>query len=547
MRSSALFSPPADKSLGDSRAIAYLLLLVWMGVLLLSTNGEQSLMAFDEGNFAAEARFMVESGNWLARQWWGQPVYTHGIALNWLMASSYVLFGQGDWAARLPSIVTAIGASLLTYEIGRTVLPNRPMALVGALILAIMPLWFQYGRLATQDMPLVFLELLGIWALLQAETFPRYRFFWGLLAGTVLGLGFLMKSFMILLPSVALLPYLIGQQRRHRHLTNLGLYLGLLIGLTAVGLWILLSVRLYGDSVLPALFGKIAELSDQPFHSDANALYYFWNIPANAFPWPLFTLIACLIGWRRPRPDLFGRRSPYGLLLWGYPFVLAGLLTLFPTRTPYYALQLYPFMALLAAIAMAALTQPPWRRIGQILSDSFGILGWVLVIVALISIVGIPGVSLPSEAQTYQYLALILGTGLGLLPYWWRVKSGEQPYTWIAGWLLPIWLTIAVAGFSGLLGNYAPDLKAALQSPDVYAQLADQPVDFVVEPQFDGPTHQTWVLLTVYTPQLGSLKQATADLAPNHYAWVSPNLDLATAPPHRVVTQIRQWHLIQTR
>lgn len=536
------------KSLSQARVVPYLLIAFWLGMLLLSSNGQQSLMAHDEGNFAAEARFMVDSGHWLARQWWGQPVYTHGIALNWLIASSYTLLGQNDWTARLPSILSCLGAALLTYDIGKQVLPNPRTALVGALILGVMPLWFQYGRLATQDMPLVSLELLGIWGLLQAEKFPKYRVYWGLLAGAMVGLGFLMKSFMIVLPVVALIPYLIAQHRRHRHLFNPGLYLGLLLGLAGVGLWIGLSMATYGDVVWQQLFGKLTELGSEPFHQDGGRFYYLWNIPANAFPWPLFVLIGYGIGWRRrTRLDPLVRQSPYFLLIWGYPVVLLGLLTLFPTRAPYYPLQLYPFLALLSAIVITALLQSPWQWIGRLLSDGFGLLGLVLIVAAVLTSTGIPGVSLPPEVSDYQGMALVLGIGFALLPYWWRRQATRYPLRWIWGWLVPIWLTVTVAGFSGLLGNYTPDIKAALRTPDVVAAVADDAVDFVIETPVDGETHKTWVLLTLYTPQLGTLRYQATELPPNHAAWVSPKVSLVDAEPYQVITELRQWRLIQTR
>ena len=203
-----------------------LLLSAWASLLLATTFVHPSLMAYDEGNFAAEARFMTESGRWLARLWWGSPVYTHGVLLNWLMVVSFKIFGIGARAARLPSAIACVTAVLLTYDISRIITGKRIIGFLSAAVLMLFHLWFQYGHLATQDMLLVCLELFGIWGLLKAEAQPSRRIAWGFLSGLVLGLGFLDKSFMILLPAAALVPYLVFEQRRHRHLTNPGFVLG---------------------------------------------------------------------------------------------------------------------------------------------------------------------------------------------------------------------------------------------------------------------------------------------------------------------------------
>lgn len=508
--------------------------MVWAALLLLTSQIHPSLMAHDEGNFAAEARFMVESGSWLARQWWGNPVYTHGVALNWLMSSSYSVFGRSDVAARLPSLLACLLSVGLLYRIGQQLLNSR-RAFIAALLLPVMPLYLQYGHLATQDMLLVCLELTGVWALLQAE--QTRRLYWGMLAGSVVGIGFLVKSFMIVLPAIALLPYLIGQNSRHRHLTNPGIYIGLCAGIAAVLTWLHLSIMTYGSGVLSHLFGKLSELSE-PFHPDAGPFYYFWNIPANAFPWGLFTLIGFSLALRHYH------RSPYRLLLLGYPVMLLALLCLFPTRTPYYALQLYPFMALFSALALDCMAQRLGHWLPRLLSYSFGLLGGLLLLAGILAMTRIPGASLPAEVAAYGPTALGLGSGLLLLPVSWHVWQKQAPQVWVANWLAAFWLGFAIAGITGVWGNYSPTLKADLQQPALVSVLAAHAVDFVVAAPVDGETNKTWVLLTFYTPHLGHLYQQLADLPPDAYAWVAPGTEPVPGATYQELEQIQQWRLI---
>ncbi|OLP15632.1 hypothetical protein BST81_25090 [Leptolyngbya sp. 'hensonii'] len=527
-----------QNSTSQSNIQPYLLLLTWIGLLLLSGCWHQSLMAHDEGNYALEARFMVESGDWLARLFWGNPVYTHGIALNWLIAVGYTLFGISDGVARLPSLIACLLSTFFLFEISRILLKDS-LAMLASLILGVIFIWLEYARLATQDMLLVCLELTGLWALLQAERLPKGRIIWGFLAGSVIGLGFLVKSFMILLPVVALMPYLVLEHHRHRHLLNPGLYGGLIAGVLVDAIWLKLSLDRYGSLVTHQLFGKISELGAKPFHTDTGWHYYFWNIPINAFPWAFFALIGLWVALKDYR------KSPHVWLLIGYPLLLFLLLNLFPTKTPYYILQLHPFTAMFAAIGLVFLSQRLTSRLAQTITYGFGILGIVLAIAGLVLLVKPPGIDWPREANQFGIVALILGAGWSLLPVIPRhVSLAISPQLWIGQLLISSWLALGAVGLLGLVGDYSPALKSVLQEPQIASVLKANPVDFLVQ-DLDPESHKTWILLSFYTPHLGKLKQQIVELQPSTYAWLSPKINLDGKILYRVIGNVQQWTLVQ--
>jgi len=508
---------------------------------------------------------MSESGRWLSRLWWGEPVYTHGVLLNWLMALSFKIFGVGASAARLPSAIACITAVLLTYDISKIITGKRYLGFLSAALLMLFHLWFQFGHLATQDMLLVCLELLAIWGLLKAEAHPEQRGGWGFLSGIVLGLGFLTKSFMILLPAAAIFPYLIFQQRRHHHLTNPGLYLGLATGIGIVGLWLWASIAQYGDVVMASLFGKISELGTEAFHPDAGPLYYFWNIPANAFPWPLFSVIGAWFCWRDGLRLRSGHgqglrsghgqglrsghgREPYRWLLI-YPFILFGLLTSFSTRTPYYTLQLFPFMALFGAIALHRLATQPAKWPRRWLSIAFAALGLILAVLGSAILLTPLSAStyltdFLTEAKPYAPVAVVLGAGWCALPF-----TLTNPGTWLAAWMLPTWLALGATGISGLLGDYSPELMTDLAQPSVESAIAQQSVTFITGTDWSNTdSHKTLVLLSFYTPQLGKLNPPLDDMESGTYAWLAPNADfeaLEGAGDVSPIAQVQQWQLIK--
>ncbi|MEA5415914.1 glycosyl transferase, partial [Synechococcus sp. BA-132 BA5] len=81
---------------------------------LLLTAAPRSFLAHDEGYYALQARWIAQSGQWLAPPWWDQVVFDRTIGLPWLMAAAHQLLGAGPWVAHLPSLVAAVASLLLT-------------------------------------------------------------------------------------------------------------------------------------------------------------------------------------------------------------------------------------------------------------------------------------------------------------------------------------------------------------------------------------------------------------------------------------------------
>lgn len=518
--------------------------MLWTGLLLLLRNPQQSFLAHDEGYYAQQARWILENQDWLTVGWWGDIFYDRTLALQILIATSYRLFGFSETAARLPSMLACLGAVLLTWRLGER-FSHKWVGWWGSAILAVIPVWMQASQMASQDILLVCIELLGIWALITAESHRGAgRVIWGVVAGITVGLGFFVKSFMILLPVLALLPYLVLEHRRHRHLNNPGLYLGLILGALPMAIWLGLSMARYGSAPVEQLFGKLLALSkeDGVFDFPSTPFFYVWNIPANSFPWAFFAIAGGFLAFR---DSVLTRKW-----LWlGYPLLLLAMLMAFDTRTWYYPLQLYPFMALLSALALNHLAQrylssQPWQRQLPIrLSAAVGVLGFILLLAGgLLLLAPLP--DLPSSVRVYGWIGM---GGLGwLIPLWVVQRDREQPWRkdqallWRMGWLLGPWLAISAVFLTGLWGNYSPDIKTALATPPINTVLTQNRVHFV-RPTADPVP----VLLTVYTPQLGEKLTGVQALAAGQYAWVPVSADFPIPPTHQWVGQVRDWQLVK--
>ncbi|MDZ8184357.1 MAG: glycosyltransferase family 39 protein [Nostoc sp. ChiSLP02] len=528
----------------------YLSLLLWILPLLIFTSGHNSLIAHDEALYASRARLMFDSGDWIA-PW--QKAHHKTPGPYWLIASSYKLFGINDISARLPSMVAGILCLWLVYEIGKIIL-GKKLAWLAAAILSVEFLWLQYSRLSTPDVPLVLLVLLAILSFIKAELNPVSRKFWTLLAGFSLGLGFLVRSFMIFVPIIALLPYLIWNHRRHRHLTNPILYLGFFIGLIPTFVWLWLCWLHYGNQSFEELYKFfVYQSTNGNDNYQTNFLFYVWNIPLKAFPWAFFGILGLFLVLRHP--------VRYNLLFVGFPLVLFIEISIFTTRFSHYSLFLYPFVALFASVGLNWLGKiyeleiPPQfplqkgkkkllnffakNNLPRNLSYGFGGFG-VLLVIASFAIFGWGS----SDIRKYAIIGLAMGLGWLILPVVWigRYRFGKKFLTsryWVAGWLIPCWLALAAMGCVGLFSDYNPALRIFLQQSTIASILKTNPIYFV---HMDDKVQ---VLLDFYISIDEKPVNSISEVPPFAYAWIYLDKSPQLSRPHRSLGTVKEYQFIQ--
>ncbi|AKG24386.1 glycosyltransferase [Calothrix sp. 336/3] len=503
----------------NGRRLHYLSLLLLLLPLLFLSSGQSSLMAHDEGLYAWRSRLMLESGDWINP--WSEPHHkTPGF--YWLLALSYKLLGMNEMTVRLPVMIAGMCCLLLVYEIGRIIYGEYLAWLAGAILTGEF-LWVQYARLGTPDMPMMLLVLLAIFCLLQGEREPQKYYFYGFIAGFCLGLGFLVRSFMIILPTVALFPYLITENNRHRHLYNPLLYLGYLLGLIPTLVWLWLSSQRYQARSTGALLNFVVTLGSGD-RGNNGLEFYFWNLPLKSFPWCLFAVLGLILLLRHPLPR-------YQLLIVGFPLTLFTELTLFSTRLSHYSLCVYPFIALLAAVGLAGLGEITTfrQRVKLSLSYIFGIFGVILFLAGIAAVIIGNG-----QIPLYGMVAIAVG-GSWLCLLRWQKYSHQS---WIASWLVATWLGLAVAAVNGFFNDYNPDVKAFIQQPAIAPILQNHPVHFL---PIGG---KTAVLLNFYTPHHGKRVDSLSQLPSHSYVWIPKDLSL-TAVPHRVLGNVQTAKLIE--
>jgi len=298
---------------------------------LIFSFGKRSYIAFDEGFYALQARWILDQGNWIIPLWWDEYVLDRTIGLQFLIGKSQEIFGRNIFAAYLPTTSAAILMLLITYKLHEEFF-NKKHAIISPLILATTFLWFDYSHLATQDIVFSCLVTLGVFSLVKIKS--QDNKFYILLFGIWIGLSFMMKTFLVIVPLVSLSPYLFIKKNI---LFSKFFWLGLLIGFVPFLSWAVFINPYIEKNIIFYLFEKFTTLSNKntftnPFY------YYFWNIPATYLPWSIFAVFGIILN--------LSERKENKYILSIFPLILIGILSMFSTKTPYYTLQISSIFAL---------------------------------------------------------------------------------------------------------------------------------------------------------------------------------------------------------
>jgi 4-amino-4-deoxy-L-arabinose transferase-like glycosyltransferase len=177
---------------GIPRDWPILLGLTLMGLVIFFYRlGVPGLMDPDEGRYAEIAREIWVLKDWLTPHLNFLPYLEKPPLVYWLTALSFGGLGYSEFAARLPSALSALGGVLLAYSFGRALWGPGP-AFFSAVILATCGGYVVLGRILTLDMTLaLFLNLAVGLGYLAWSRGRRDLWAWAYLA---LGLGVLTKG-----------------------------------------------------------------------------------------------------------------------------------------------------------------------------------------------------------------------------------------------------------------------------------------------------------------------------------------------------------------
>ncbi len=467
--------------------------------------GKRSYLAFDEGFYALQARWILEKGNWTIPLWFDEYVLDRTIGLQFLIAKSQYIFGENIFSAYLPTTVAAIIMLFITFKLHEEFF-DKKYAIVSPLILATTYLWFDYSHLATQDIIYSCLVTIGIYSLVKVKSKENKLYI--LFFGIWIGLAFMMKTFLVVVPLLSLLPYLFMKKRILFTKFFLG---GLFIGFIPFIIWTLSINSFLENNIFFYLLEKFSILSNKntfthPFY------YYLWNIPLTFLPWSIFSFIGLI-------SNIVQNRSNRYILAF-FPLILIAIISFFSTKTPYYPLQISSVLALNSYLGIKYLLNSKRFKIIFIFFTS-KIVPFFIASTGLIYYFYFKN---SSNLTNKENIFLIIGL-LCFSISWSFIKDKKTTKEILITILIGPYLFTSLILQSGLFTDRSQELREAMEYVSSLDVVKNQTIHVDKRGINSAESQSKIIRISLLTTNLGKGLESNADLNPGELIWSSEEID----------------------
>jgi 4-amino-4-deoxy-L-arabinose transferase-like glycosyltransferase len=445
------------------RATAFLLLCG----LLLFLPGYFNIPAIDrdEARFAQATKQMVETGDFVDIRFQDDVRYKKPVGIYWLQSAAVETASALGlpraqlriWVYRIPSLVGAIGAVLLTYWTALAFVTRRG-AVLAALLMCSSVLLGVEARLAKTDAMLLLTVVTAMGALARVylswqrgEDPEHPSWSWPAIFWTALAGGVLLKGPLILMFVALTIVTLAILDRGAAWLWRLRPVWGLVWTLVLVLPWFVAIFWRAGETFFTDSIGNdmLSKLAAQETHGAPPGLYLllFW---ITFWPGAPLAGMATPAVWR-------ARREPGAqfLLAWLVPSWIVFELVL--TKLPHYVLPLYPAIAILTVGALErSVLSRSWLRRGS---------AWWFAIPALASVIAVIGaIALTRQPAFLAWPLAAASMILGLFA-WWLYDDNRAERSLLNAVLAAMFLAFAVYGV------VVPSLTALFPSAEIARAL----------------------------------------------------------------------------
>src|SRR3954469_1492458 len=400
----------------------------------------------DEPRFAQATKQMVETGDFVDIRFQDEVRYKKPVGIYWLQAAAVETASALGlpraqvriWLYRVPSLVGAIGAVLLTYWAALAFVTRRGAILAGLLLCSSVLLGVE-ARLAKTDAMLLLTVVAALGAMARVylswqrgedparPPWSSPAIFWTALAGGILLKGPLILMFIVL--TIATLAVL---DRSAAWLWRLRPVWGLMWLLILVLPWFVAIFFRAGEAFFSDSLGgdMLSKLAAQESHGAPPGLYLllFW---ITFWPGAALAGMAAPAVWR-------ARREPGAqyLLAWLVPSWIVFELVL--TKLPHYVLPLYPAIAILTAGALERrVLSRSWLRRGA---------AWCFAIPAITSLVAVIGAVILTRQPAFVAWPFIAASLIFGLFAWWLFDTNRAERSLLNALVAALMLAVVVYG-----------------------------------------------------------------------------------------------------
>lgn len=325
------------------------------------------LCEWDEARNVLNAYEMTRTGDWTALHfgpeldhWNLKPPF-----FMWTIALLFKLFGYSEVAARVPSLVFGMATVVVIYHFLRHVGADRASAAVAGFALVTARGFFGFHGLTSADVDIALTFFNTVSLVCVYLIFVERRPKWFLLLGASLGLGFMTKSVVGLIPA-GLAPIAFALNRDWKNLANRWLPAGVAISLAIILPWLLLRQLRYDDNYLRLMYETdIHRRSSETIEGHYGDIWFYYDQAVDELGkwvylgfWALATMVnAALAPGKQERAALLRtpawKASVYAALAF---FFYYAVFSASVSKLRWYMFPAYPALFMTFGLALSALT-----------------------------------------------------------------------------------------------------------------------------------------------------------------------------------------------
>jgi 4-amino-4-deoxy-L-arabinose transferase-like glycosyltransferase len=389
-----------------------LLLAVAIAVMMIFARlGGLPLRDPDEGRNAEIAREMQANGAWLTPTYNGLVYLDKPAFFFRAVATSFSIFGENEFAARLPSALAACGILLMVYRFCRREY-DLETATLAIVVVATTPAFFAMARHVMSDMILAFFVCGAIFSGYIAEQYDGARKRnWYLLSAAAAGFATLVKGPVgFLVPLLTLAVFNVVQK-------NSGWWRRLLHPLNAVVLlaivlpWFLALVRAHPDF---ARYGLLEEsfhrFTTKSFSRTAPFYYFALVVAGGLFAWSVLLPGAMKAAWQAR-----ARLAPADRLLMVWAIVVVIFFSISKSKLPHYILSAMIALAISTARVFAVAWKKPQGTAAGVVFRGLVAMGTLCLLLAIFLMPPVLAKVVKTRTVEFERVALTFGPAIVLL------------------------------------------------------------------------------------------------------------------------------------